>query len=122
MHISAESQPRIASEIARKLGFQVPVDTNLETLRIAVIEKHRLWFDYWRPANWKLLYGDDSERVFTRGGEDYIPFREEWKKLLPLIERAEERVWQIASGADDPGPNRPVPEVLHGDPNADFVA
>ena len=52
MHISAESQPRIASEISRKLGFQVPVDTNLETLRIAVIEKHRLWFDYWRPADW----------------------------------------------------------------------
>ena len=122
MHIAAESQSRIASDIFRKLGFQVPVDTNLETLRIAVIEKHRLWFDYWRPANWKLLYGDDSERVFTRGGEDYIPFREEWKKILPLIERAEERVWQIASGGDDPGPSRPEPEVLHGDPNADFEA
>ena len=120
MHITAESQSRIAAEITRKLGVQVPADSDLETLRIAVIEKHRLWFDYWRPANWKLLYGDDSERGFTRGGKDYIPFREEWKKLLPLIQRAEERVWQIASGDDDPGPSRPEPEVLHGAPNADI--
>ncbi|MCH8922973.1 MAG: HEAT repeat domain-containing protein [Planctomycetes bacterium] len=119
MHISAEAQEYVAREIARQLGVAVPVQADLEPLRRAVIEKHRLWYDYWRPANWKLLYGDDARRVFTRGGKNYIPFKEEWKKLIPLIAKAEDRVWQIAVGGKDPGHARPRPEVLHGDGNAD---
>jgi len=95
---------------------------NLEPLRQAVIEKHRLWYDYWRPANWKLLYGDDAERQFTRGGKDDIPFKEEWLKLIPLTAKAEERVWTIAAGGEDPGHSRPGSEVLHGDPNANIEA
>lgn len=117
IHVSPKAQASVAKEIARQLG----VNTNLdESLRRAIVEKHRLWYDYWRPANWKLLYGDDSRRVFTRGGKNYVPFREEWKELVPMIARAEERVWTMASGGDDPGHNRPKPEVLHGDPNANI--
>ncbi|MFP6673041.1 MAG: PVC-type heme-binding CxxCH protein, partial [Pirellulaceae bacterium] len=118
MHIKPSAQPVVAREIARQLEVPVADEEQLAALRPAVIEKHRLWFDYWRPANWKLLYGDDSRRQFTRGGDDYIPFKEEWKMLLPLINKAEQRVWQIASGGDDPGNGQPVPEVLHGDKNA----
>ena len=120
MHVAPESQVKVAHAIAKQLGVKPPAVTALEPLRRAVIEKHRLWYDYWRPANWKLLYGDDSRRVFTRGGKDYIPFREEWTKLLPLIDKADERVWKVASGGKDPGPNRPEPEKLHGDPTADI--
>ena len=119
IHIRSEAQAHVAREIAAQLRIEVPDPTELEPLRLAVIEKHRLWYDYWRPANWKLLYGDDARRQFTRGGKDYIPFKEEWKKLLPLIAQAERRVWQIAQGGDDPGHGRPDPEVLHGDPTAD---
>ena len=86
MHVTPEAQVKVAQAIAGQLGVKPPAAAVLEPLRLAVIEKHRLWYDYWRPANWKLLYGDDSRRVFTRGGKDYIPFREEWKKLLPLID------------------------------------
>ncbi|MFT7641369.1 MAG: putative heme-binding domain-containing protein [Pirellulaceae bacterium] len=117
MHIAPNSQRYIAEKIASQLGIKTRPD-KLEPLRKAVVEKHRLWYDYWRPANWKLLYGDDSRRVFTRGGKDYIPFREEWQKLLPLIAQAEHRVWHIANGGEDAGDNRPEPEKLHGDPNA----
>lgn len=120
MHVTADAQPIVAREIARQLGIPVPVRADLEPLRQAVIEKHRLWYDYWRPANWKLLYGDDARRVFTRGGKNYIPFKEEWKKLIPLIAQAEQRVWQIAAGGKDPGHARPEPEVLHGDSNANI--
>ena len=118
MHIKPSAQPLVAGEISRQLGVPVADEKILATLRPAVIEKHRLWYDYWRPANWKLLYGDDSRRQFTRGGDDYIPFKEEWQKLLPLIGKAEERVWQIARGGGDPGAERPAPEVLHGDKQA----
>ncbi len=119
MHVTPEAQVKVAHAIASQLGIKIPAVSGLEPLRLAVIEKHRLWYDYWRPANWKLLYGDDSRRVFTRGGKDYIPFREEWKRLLPLIDKADERAWKVASGGKDPGPNRPAPEKLHGDPGAD---
>lgn len=120
MHIKAEAQQYLARALAQKLGVAAPTASELETLRLAVIEKHRLWYDYWRPANWKLLYGDDAERQFTRGGKDYIPFKEEWRRLIPLIAQAEQRVWRIARGGKDPGPKRPAPEVLHGDENADI--
>ena len=121
MHVTPEAQVKVAQAIAGQLGVKTPAAAALEPLRRAVIEKHRLWYDYWRPANWKLLYGDDSRRVFTRGGKDYIPFREEWKKLLPLIDKADERVWKVAAGGKDPGPDRPEPEKLHGDPGADIA-
>ncbi len=119
MHIRPASQAYVAREIIRQLGLRRSDDTDLAFLRQAVIEKHRLWYDYWRPSNWKLLYGDDAERQFTRGGRDHIAFKEEWKQLLPLISKAEQRVWQIAQGGKDPGHGRPEPEVLHGDPGAD---
>ena len=121
MHVTPEAQPRLAQEIAGRLGCATADTESLEPLRAAVREKHRLWYDYWRPANWKLLYGDDSQRQFTRGGNDYIPFREEWKRLLPLIEKAEERVWQVAAGQPDHGAARPAPEKLHGDPSANVA-
>jgi len=120
MHVKPEAQAHVARVIARQLGLGPPAKTDLEPLRRAVIEKHRLWYDYWRPANWKLLYGDDSRRVFTRGGANSVPFREEWMKLLPLVSRAEQRAWQIARGGKDPGHGRPAPEVLHAAPDADI--
>lgn len=120
MHVTPAAQAHVAQEVSRQLGLQEPDAAELEPLRQAVIEKHRLWYDYWRPANWKLIYGDDARRQFTRGGKDYIPFQEEWKKLLPLIATAEERVWQIAEGGNDPGDGRPEPEQLHADPNANI--
>jgi putative heme-binding domain-containing protein len=130
MHIKAEAQAHVAHEIMRQFHSRGSLRepnaliaersrTELERLRHAVIEKHRLWYDYWRPANWKLIYGDDAKRQFTRGGTDYIPFQEEWRKLIPLIARAEERVWTIAAGGDDPGDGRPEPEKLHANSNAD---
>ncbi len=108
-------------EIAFRLGV-ASEGIESSVLLKAVQEKQRLWYDYWRPANWKLLYGDDSRREFTRGGDSYIPFREEWQKLLPLVARAEERIFAIARGEKDPGHNRPTPEKLYGDPHADIQA
>ena len=119
VHTLGGHEVLIDREIAFKLGM-TPGDIEDSALFDAVHEKQRLWYDYWRPANWKLLYGDDSRREFTRGGESYIPFREEWRKLLPLVALAEERIFAIARGQKDPGDNRPRPEKLYADPQADI--
>ena len=55
MHVTPEAQVKVAQAIAGQLGVEPPAAAVLEPLRLAVIEKHRLWYDYWRPANWKLL-------------------------------------------------------------------
>lgn len=117
MHLKAEAQQTVAVMIAERLGIN---DTAVPPkLREAVTEKHRLWYDYWRPANWKLLFGDDARREFTRGE---TPFRDEWLRLKPMIARAEQRVWTIARGGDAPAHERPAPEVLHADPTANIEA
>lgn len=122
MHLSEESLQHVSEAIAEKLGFDIPSWDRLASLHAAVVEKQRLWFDYWRPANWKLLHGDDSTRRFTRSSHGHLSFREEWQQLVVLIDAAEERIRAVAvaDGGRDPGPRRPEPEVLHGDPAADI--
>ena len=122
MHLKEDSLQHVSETIAAKLGFETPSWDRLATLHAAVVEKQRLWFDYWRPANWKLLYGDDSTRRFTRSSHGYLSFREEWLQLVGLIEKAEESVWTVANGGQDPGHQRPEPEVLFGHPDADIEA
>ena len=41
------------------------------------------------------------------------------ESLLPLIERADQRILRVGSGGPDPGHNRPPAEILHGGPEAD---
>ena len=128
MHWRDESQAAVAEEIARQLGLieKLPrtgsaAASRFESIRTAVVEKHRLWYDYWRPANWKLLYGDDAERQFTRGGEQSVPFKQEWLRLIPLIAQAEQRIWMLCRTGEDSGHNRPSPETLHAAPEADIA-
>ena len=101
LHVTPESQRYVAETLAKKLGMTPAPAAQLAPLREAIIEKHRLWYDYWRPANWKLLYGDDARRQFTKASEGQLPFRQEWQRLLPMIEEAERRVWKIAAGGTD---------------------
>ncbi|MBT3594496.1 MAG: c-type cytochrome [Verrucomicrobia bacterium] len=116
-HISPEAHPIIATQIANQLGIDSHSHDALHPLRRAVIEKHRLWLNYWRPTNWKLLFGDDARRQFTKGP---ISLREEWLTLPRMIAEAEERIQRIAIHGTDPGPNRPPKEILHGDPQANI--
>ncbi|MEC9092728.1 MAG: PVC-type heme-binding CxxCH protein [Planctomycetota bacterium] len=121
MHVTRQKQPYLAQLLAKEFGLPSGWQPDDETLRQSVVEKHRIWSDYWRPANWKLLYGDDSRREFTKANDGSVPFREEWKKLIPLIQKAEARVWAVAHGEKDPGHSRPPAEILHGDPTADVA-
>ncbi len=95
MHVASNRQQDVARAIAQQLGVVNRSWAGLEPLRQAVRRKHRLWFDYWRPANWKCLYGDDGERRFGRPSGDNLSLRDEWKKFPSLIEQAEGEVWRL---------------------------
>ena len=103
-HVSADNQETFALHLASALGVvRANGFAGLEDLRTAVREKHRLWFDYWRPANWKCLFGDDNRRVFSIGSRKNIPsIRDERDKLPVLIASAEENVAAVAKGLAKP--------------------
>ena len=73
----------------------------------AVREKHRLWHEYWRPANWKCLFGDDSRRVFSNASRGLPSFKEEWSTYPKLIEEAEARVFS-GQGPANRKPSKPT--------------
>ncbi len=81
----------------------------------AVREKHRLWYEYWRPANWKCLFGDDSKRIFSNAAEGLPSFKEEWSIYPKLIAAAEERIWSGEKWDPPAGPER------HGDDSANIA-
>lgn len=69
-----------------------------ETLRQAVIEKNRFWFDYSRPQNWAFLGGDRTEQPSSRDHRDpkIRWFPEEMKRFTSLIADAETRIESAA--------------------------
>ena len=70
----------------------------LERLRQLIIAKNRLWHDYWRVQNWAFLAGDRTEQPSSRDHLDRTKrwFPEERERFLPLIEKKEQEIWELA--------------------------
>lgn len=81
----------------------------------AVQEKHRLWLEYWRPANWKCLFGDDSERIFSNAAEGLPSFKEEWSLYPDLIGAAEQAIFEGRPVERKPSPMRTGSRVANID-------
>jgi len=99
LHVTPGNQAALAQRIAAGLGVIRPQGfAGLDDLQMAVREKHRLWRDYWRPANWKCIFGDDNRRVFSVGRGGVPNIRDEWSKLPALVAKAEEQIAAVATG------------------------
>ncbi len=85
-----------------------------DTMRATVREKHRLWQEYWRPPNWKCIFGDDSRRIFSKASHGRPSIQDEWATYPRLIEAAEEAI-RKGEGWEPPA----APE-LTGSPEADI--
>ena len=72
----------------------------------SVREKHRLWLNYWRPSNWKCLFGDDSKRIFSNAAEGLPSFKQEWETFPTLIAEAEQKISKGEIVAPLPPPER----------------
>jgi hypothetical protein len=83
-------------ELRSNTGVLTP--ESLEHLRQLILEKNRLWFDYWRPQNWAFLRGDRTEQPSSHDHRDPKKrwFPEEMEKFLPLIEAKEREIWKLA--------------------------
>ncbi len=75
-----------------------------EHLRQLIVTKNRLWFDYWRVQNWAFLAGDRTEQPSSRDHLDRTKrwFPAEREQFLPLIEKKEQAIWDLAAKLASP--------------------
>ena len=90
--LSPEGHRLVAREIARQLGLpdRLPEGTGPE-LRERIVEKNRIWRQFWFPPNWAFLYGNRQSQPSSRDHADPKQrwFPEEVKAILPEVERLE---------------------------------
>jgi len=111
LQLTPRGHALIAAGFARQLGFaelsaragRVNADGvwsngEFEKVRQLVIEKNKLWFNYWRPQNWAFLGGDRTSQPSSRDHRDPKVrwFPAEMEKWRPLIEEKEAEMERVA--------------------------
>ena len=96
--LSQNGQWLAAKAIATQLGlnssisiaptgelFPVPA----EELRQAILQKNRLWQQFWLPTNWAFLYGNRQQTASSRDHRDagFRWFPEEVQSIVPQLEQ-----------------------------------
>lgn len=114
MHLNDTGLAKVAQMAAKALG--APETSAPEPLRLAVVEKNRLWFDTWRCMNWAFAYGDRTSQPFATGADGKPRFVDELKKFQPLLAHADATIHALAKGAEPPAP--PPRESLRSNPPA----
>lgn len=103
IHFTAEGMFEISGTIARGLGVPGP-SLGEKSLRAAIVEKNRLWFNTWRPMNWAFAYGDRTTQPFAQPANGNPSFVEELARHQPLIAHGDATVQAIAAGRSPPAP------------------
>lgn len=113
LHLNPAGLEVVAREIARQLGAAETADAPDPTpaLRQGIVEKNRLWFDCWRPANWSFVYGDRVSQVFAKAAGNEPSLKEAFERYRPLLAEADARIQTLAEG-------RPLPPVTPTAPPA----
>jgi lysophospholipase L1-like esterase len=111
LQLSNHGHAALARLIARNLGFNAAVEKAgdltdqgqwsnpaCEKVRVAIVEKNKLWFNYWRPQNWAFLGGDRTEQPSSRDHRDpkIRWFPTEMEKYKALIEQKEAEIQTLA--------------------------
>ena len=108
IHLTSEGLRVVAERIARALGVESSSSSDLDSLRVAVVEKNRLWFDCWRPSNWSFVYGDRITSHYGKGAGSAPDLQRSFEKQLPLVEKADKRITQLARGNGVPSLELPA--------------
>ncbi len=101
IHLTESGLREVAAVIARQLGAEENMSAGLGPLREAIVEKNRLWFDCWRPANWSFVYGDRVSQVYAKASGTEPSLKEAFEKHRPLVEAADKRIRALANGTPE---------------------
>lgn len=111
IHPTDDGLKIVAELIASQLGASASSGDNLAALKDAIVEKNRLWFDCWRPANWSFVYGDRVTQMFGKPSDDAPSLRESFEAHKPLIAKWDAHIQALARG-EKSEPVRPAPPVV----------
>jgi len=98
MHLNEEGLRVVAKIIAQQLGASFSEADDLAALRTAIVEKNRLFFDTWRPANWSFVYGDRVTQKFGKPSEIAPSLKESFEARKPMVARLDANIQAIARG------------------------
>ncbi len=118
MHLTQAGMREISGMILDRLGLKPPAPN--ETLRAAVIEKNRIWFDNWRCMNWAFAYGDRTTQPFAKPAPGFPSFNEELTRFRPLVAHGDAAIHAAALRQPPPAPLPPGPP--RADPPAPTAA
>ncbi|TDU64277.1 putative membrane-bound dehydrogenase-like protein [Prosthecobacter fusiformis] len=96
LHLNEEGLRVVARLITSQLGVSISEADDLTALKAAIVEKNRLWFDCWRPANWSFVYGDRVTQMFGKPSENAPSLRESFESYKPLIATHDAHILAIA--------------------------
>lgn len=124
IHLTERGLEVVAKIIADQLGAPPANRVDMAALRAAIVEKNRLWFDCWRPANWSFAYGDRVSQMYGKGVGGRPSLKDSFELRRPLIDEWDARIHAIASGetvskndpeiatATTPAPDQTSPTAL----------
>ncbi|MBM3821599.1 MAG: DUF1080 domain-containing protein [Verrucomicrobia bacterium] len=98
LHAHEAGLEEVARVMASQLGIRPQAAALLSPLREAILEKNRLWFDSWRPANWSFVYGDRVATSFAKAGGGEPSLKEALERHRPLLATADARIHALARG------------------------
>lgn len=114
LHLNDSGVAEVAALIAGELGA-ANSPFNTAAVRETIIEKNRLWYDCWRPANWSFVYGDRVSQIFAKGAGNEPSLKEAFEQYRPLLTATESRIHDLALGkpvaATTPTPAAPPAAV-----------
>lgn len=102
IHLTPEGLRRVSAEIARQLDVEIG-EIPSEPVRQAIVQKNRLWFDFWRPANWSFVYGDRVNQMYGQGAGAEPSLQVAFEQQLPLVENADAVIYDRIAGKEAPG-------------------
>ncbi len=109
IHLTASGLREVAELVARKLGTETVWSESYLPLRAAIVEKNRLWFDCWRPANWSFVYGDRVSQPYGKGGGGVPSLQSVFEGQKGFLAQADEQIHALARG-EEPKPKQvPAP-------------
>jgi glucose/arabinose dehydrogenase/mono/diheme cytochrome c family protein len=98
LHLNETGLREVAKIIAQQLGASSSEADDLSALRTAIVEKNRLFFDAWRPANWSFVYGSRVTQMFGKSSEDAPSLKESFEARKPLVAKLDANIHAIARG------------------------
>ncbi|OYW75574.1 MAG: cytochrome C precursor [Verrucomicrobia bacterium 12-59-8] len=111
LHLNAHGLRVVAQQIAQQLGASSSDADDLTALKAAIVEKNRLWFDCWRPANWSFVYGDRVTQMFGKPAKDAPSLRESFEERKPLVAKLDARIHALTKGEKVKDESKPEAHV-----------